>query len=89
LRRDIYTCDILAWCLFKKGQVQEAKTAIEEALRLGTQEAQIHYHAGMIYNALGDKPKAIKHLQWALEIAPEFDIIQSDIAQQTLAALKK
>jgi pentatricopeptide repeat protein len=89
LRRDIYTCDILAWCLFKKGQVQEAKAAIEEALRLGTQEAQIHYHAGMIYNALGDKQKATRHLQRALEIAPEFDIIQSDIAQQTLAALKK
>jgi pentatricopeptide repeat protein len=89
LRRDIYTCDILAWCLFKKGQVQEAKAAIDEALRLGTREAQIHYHAGMIYNALGDKQKARKHLQRALEIAPEFDIIQSDIAQQTLAALKK
>jgi tetratricopeptide (TPR) repeat protein len=88
-RRDIYTCDVLAWCLFKKGQIEEAKAAIDQALRLGTREAQIHYHAGMIYNALGDKPKATRHLHLALEIAPGFDIIQSDIAQRTLAALKK
>jgi pentatricopeptide repeat protein len=88
VRRDIYTCDILAWCLFKKGRLKEARAAIGEALRLGTREAQIHYHAGMIYNALGDKAQATKHLQLALEIAPAFDIIQSDIAQRTLAALK-
>jgi pentatricopeptide repeat protein len=87
-RSDIYTCDVLAWCLFKKGRLREAQTAIREALRLGTREAQIHYHAGMIYNALGDRPQARKHLQMALEIAPAFDIIQSDIARRTLAALK-
>lgn len=89
LRSDIYTCDVLAWCLFKKGLYAEARAAIEEALRLGTREAQIHYHAGMIYNALGDRRKATGHLRLALEIAPGFHIIQAEIARQTLAALTK
>lgn len=88
LRRDIYTCDVLAWCFLKKGETEAAKTAIAEALRLGTRDAQIHYHAGMIYNALGDKQRAVKHLQLALDIDPMFDVIQSDIARTILADIK-
>jgi pentatricopeptide repeat protein len=88
-RRDIYTCDILAWCLFKKGRFDEARAAIHEALRLGTREARIHYHAGMIYNALGDTAKAGRHLQRALAISPAFDLLQAEVAQRALAALKR
>ncbi len=89
LRADIYTCDALAWCLFKKGLLNEARQAITEALRLGTRDAQIHYHAGLIYHALGDREKAVKHLQLALEINPVFDVLHADIAQQTLAKAKQ
>ncbi|MCA1603430.1 MAG: tetratricopeptide repeat protein [Acidobacteria bacterium] len=84
VRADIYTCDTLAWCLFKKGEFAEARKAIEEALRLGTRDARIHYHAGMIYTALGDRRNGAKHLKRALEINPSFDVLQAEVARRTL-----
>lgn len=86
-RADIYTSDALAWCLYKKGQHAEAKTAIDEALRLGTRDATINYHAGMIYRALGKHREATKHLQLALKINPSFDVLQADVARQALREL--
>ncbi|HYO62162.1 MAG TPA: tetratricopeptide repeat protein [Pyrinomonadaceae bacterium] len=86
-RKDIYTCDTLAWALYKKGQFAEAKAAMDEALRLGTRDARLHYHAGMIARALGDAPAAAKHLRLALEINPAFDTLQADDARRTLAGL--
>jgi len=86
-RSDIYTCDALAWCLYKKGDFAEAKKAIDEAMRLGTRDARINYHAGMIEQALGNHNDAVKFLQLALEINPLFDILQADVAKQTLRAM--
>ncbi|HEX5887609.1 MAG TPA: tetratricopeptide repeat protein [Pyrinomonadaceae bacterium] len=48
-RKDIFTCDTLAWALFKNGKTQEAETLINEALRTGTKDARINYHAGVIF----------------------------------------
>ena len=87
LRSDIYTSDTLAWCLYKKGQLTEAKTAMDEALRLGTQDARLFYHAGMIEQALGNRRNAVKYLQFALKINPSFDILQAEAARQTLRAI--
>jgi len=86
-RSDIYTCDALAWCLYKKGDFAWAKRSIEEALRLGTRDARIHYHAGMIEQALGNRRDAAKHLQLALKINPLFDIRQAEVARQTLRVI--
>ncbi len=86
-RADIYTSDLLAWCLYKKGELAEAKTSIDEALRLGTRDARLLYHAGMIYKALGDAQAAAKHLKQALNINPSFDVLQADVARQTLRML--
>lgn len=86
-RADIYTCDALAWCLYKKGQLAEAKKSIDEALRLGTRDARINFHAGMIYRALGERLDATKHLQLALKINPSFDVLQADVAKQALRTI--
>lgn len=48
-RKDIFTCDTLAWALFKNGKTQEAKAMIAEALRTGTKDARIKSHAATIY----------------------------------------
>ena len=87
-RRDIYTADALAWCLFKKGRLTEAKAAMDEALRLGTRDPRLLYHAGMINNALGDRRAAAKSLKEALKINPSFDALQSDVARRTLLNIK-
>lgn len=86
-RSDIYTCDALAWCLFKKGDLAEARKSIDEALRLGTRDARINFHAGMIYQALGERRDAAKHLQLALKINPSFDVLQADVARQALRTI--
>ncbi|HVF27467.1 MAG TPA: tetratricopeptide repeat protein, partial [Pyrinomonadaceae bacterium] len=87
-RADIYTSDALAWCLYKKGQFAEAKAAMDEALRLGTNDPRLLYHAGMIANALGDRRNATKYLEQAVKINPSFDVLQSDVARETLTKIK-
>lgn len=87
-RKDIYTADIYAWCLYKKGRFDEAKTAITEALRLKNKDARIFYHAGMIEKALGNKKDAKQFLQKALQTNPAFDLLQAENAKLALAELK-
>ncbi len=86
-RNDIYSADTLAWILYKNGRFQEAKVAIDEALRLGTRDPQLLYHAGMISLSLGDKTTGSNYLKKALTINPSFDILQADIAREKLKAI--
>ncbi|MCA1591716.1 MAG: tetratricopeptide repeat protein [Acidobacteria bacterium] len=86
-RADIYTEDALAWCLYKNGQLAEAKASMEKALRLGTRDPRLLYHAGMIYNALGERRDAAKYLKLALRINSSFDVLQAGVAQHTLDSL--
>ena len=86
-RKDIYGYDALAWALFKNGRLGEAAEAMSQAMRLGTQEASLFYHSGMIYTALGESDLARRHLSRALELNPGFSIIQADNARRTLAEL--
>jgi tetratricopeptide (TPR) repeat protein len=87
-RKDIYTADIYAWCLYKKGDFQKAKTAIIEAMRLKTKEALFFYHAGMIEKELGNVKGAKDFLQKALRTNPSFDVLQADKAKAALEELK-
>lgn len=85
-RQDIFTCDLLAWALFKNGEVAAAKTAINEALRLGTKDARISYHAGMIFSGNGFRQAARKYLQQALA-NPALDVHHAAVAKQILAKI--
>ena len=86
-RRDIYGADALAWTALKAGKIDEARERSKEAMRLGTNDARIFYHAGMIERAAGDKRAARKYLRQALELNPKFQILQAEICRQTLASL--
>jgi tetratricopeptide (TPR) repeat protein len=86
-RRDIYGADALAWTALKAGRLAEAQTAIIDALRLGTRDARLYHHAGLIYHARGDRSQAVKYLKLALELNPGFDARQAEIARRTLQAL--
>jgi tetratricopeptide (TPR) repeat protein len=86
-QQDIYASDTLAWCLYKKGMLSEAKTYMDEAMRLKTGDARLLYHAGMIENALGNKSAARKNLAAALKIDPAFDLLQAEAAKRTLDSL--
>jgi tetratricopeptide (TPR) repeat protein len=67
-RRDVYAFDALAWVCFKRGEVQEAKLAMDRALAQGTQDAQLYYHAGKIYEAAHEPTTASHFLSQALAL---------------------
>ena len=89
VRHDIYTWDALAWALYKNGKYQEASDAIDNALRPGTRDALLFFHAGMIASRLGQTSQAKERLQTALQINPQFHVIYSDVARQQLKVLQQ
>jgi tetratricopeptide (TPR) repeat protein len=84
-RRDIYGADAVAWTALKAGRLPEAQAAIHAALRLGTRDARLYYHAGMVARAAGDKGSARAYLRRALKLNPQFDPVQAAVARQVLA----
>jgi tetratricopeptide (TPR) repeat protein len=89
VRRDIYAYDVLAWALHKNGRLHEALAAMTEALKLGTKDARLFFHAGMIYHHLGERGKAREYLRRALATNPYFHLLQMDIADRTLEELER
>ncbi len=87
-RHDIYGADAVAWTAFKRGNIPEAQVAMNEALRLGTQDARLFYHAGMIARAASDKKTAGEFLRRALSLNPHFDPLQSESARKALQELQ-
>lgn len=83
-RQDIYGADAVAWTALKAGRIDEAQPAIKQALRLGTRDARLLYHAGMIARAAGDRAAARDYLQRALALNPQFDPLQTPIARKAL-----
>ena len=88
-RQDIYAYDTLAWTLYRLGRFDEARAASDRALALGTPDAQLHYHAGLIAAAQGDAGRATTYLRRALELNPHFDLLQAEEARAALAELEQ
>ena len=86
-RKDIYAYDLLAWSLHKQGHDTDAARAMALAMKEGTQDAQLFYHAGMIEKALGHDEAARTHLTHALAVNAYFHPTQPAIARATLAAM--
>ncbi len=83
-RRDVYGADALAWAALKAAKLDEAQQAIKDALRLGTADARLFYHAGMIARAAGDRGAAMEFLRRALKMNRHFDPLQSRVAANAL-----
>lgn len=88
-RPSIYGADALAWALYQHGDYAEAQRYSQLALRLGTRDAAMHYRAGMIALALGDRTSARDLLRQALTINPYFSVRYAEPARQKLAELDK
>jgi tetratricopeptide (TPR) repeat protein len=87
VRRDVYTHDVLAWALYRNGRLQEALAEMTEALRLGTRDARLFFHAGLIHHALGQAEPARRYLEQALATNPYFHVLQADVARDVLVQL--
>jgi tetratricopeptide (TPR) repeat protein len=88
-RHDVYSFDTLAWVYYKKGRFADAQQAMTQALRLGTQDAVLLFHAGMIAKELRQVGQAKDYLQRALELNPSFSLRDGETARQTLAELEQ
>jgi tetratricopeptide (TPR) repeat protein len=87
-RPSIWAADVMAWTLYKKGAHQEALGYSQEALKLGTKDALLLFHAGMINYQLGNRQEARALLEQALSINPYFSVLYQDQAKGTLEELR-
>jgi tetratricopeptide (TPR) repeat protein len=88
-RPSIHAADALGWTLFRAGQYREAARYAGEALRLGTRDPLLHFHAGMIAFRLGDRGRAERHLSEALSINPNFSFLHREVAERTLERARR
>lgn len=70
-RRDIFTMDVLASAYLKDGRLADARTASDAALRTGTKDARILWHAAEIAAASGNLLRA----RQLLDQIPSIDTI--------------
>lgn len=89
LRDDIYAEDTLAWAAAANGHWQEAQRASQQAIRYGTEDALLLFHAGTIALHCGDRAAAIKQLTQALNLNPQFHYKYPDEARRVLADLEE
>jgi len=87
VRKDVYGYDAYAWALLAAGRTADAQTAIDQAQAVGTRDAKILYHAGMIALAAGRPTDAKTDLTAALALDPGFDPLGVTRARAALANL--
>lgn len=89
LRHDVYTTDTLAWAYSKAGRNAEADALMRQALSLGTRDARLFYHAGVIAWEQGNLPRAVHYLTQALRTNPYFHVLHADEARRLLETLPR
>lgn len=87
VRHDIYAWDTLAWALSRSGDLEEAAGCARQALRLGTQDPLLYFHAGMIDVQRGERQRALGHLRRAHDLNPGFSIVHRPVLERTLKEL--
>lgn len=81
-RSGITVADTVAWTLYQSGDYPEAKVMMDRALRLGTKNPLMFYHAAMIQYKLGNQQAALDYLDQALNLNPRFSLLYADSARQ-------
>ena len=84
---DIFTMDAVAWAAFRAGNLTRAVEASREALRTGTRDRTLLYHAAAIAAASGDRARARTLVTRALDGHPTFDLVLAPDAQALRASL--
>lgn len=81
-RPSIYGDDVLAWALARNGRCAEALRYSKRSLRLGTKDASLYFHRGMIERCLGRPAAAGRWFRRALDTNPSFSLIWADTARR-------
>ena len=69
------------------GQLDRARDAMKQALRTGTRDREILYHAAAIERASGNLTAARRLAAESIEGAPHFDVIAGPAAAALLQSL--
>ncbi len=85
-RGGIYVDDAYAWALYRVGRFDEASKASAQAMRLGTRDARLLFHAGAIAMAKGEPAQGRKLINDALALNPGFDMSGAEEARALLAS---
>ncbi len=80
----LHALETYAWALHKSGRSAEAIPYVEEAMRLNTGDAMVHYRAARIYAASDRIENAIHQLEQALEANLH---VESLVASKQAAAM--
>ncbi|HEY8218393.1 MAG TPA: tetratricopeptide repeat protein, partial [Acidimicrobiia bacterium] len=72
---NVYTADAFAWALVRAGDAAGARPLVDRALRLGTADALVHYHAAVVLDATGERASAASELQAAFARNPWFSFL--------------
>jgi tetratricopeptide (TPR) repeat protein len=83
----VRAADALAWALHRLGRDAEAGPYVDEALRLGSRDPLLRYHAGAVAAALGDAAAARRDLEFALTTDAGFSATGAVEARRLLATL--
>jgi tetratricopeptide (TPR) repeat protein len=79
-RPTVHAADTVAWGLARQGRCAEAKGYSKRALRLGTQDAALFFHRGMIDRCLGNRDVATRWFRRAVDLNPGFSVLWSPLA---------
>lgn len=71
--RNVDTFDALAWAFYQSEKYKDAADAMDKALRQRTADADVLYHAGLIYSRAGDARKGATYLRRASLANPKFN----------------
>jgi len=69
-RQDVWTLDAYAWALYANAKFRDADAAIQKAMAVGIQSAQIFDHAGHIAQKLNHDADASKYFALCLQSNP-------------------
>jgi tetratricopeptide (TPR) repeat protein len=84
-RPSIYGDDLLAWALARTGRCEEALPWSKRSLRLGTKDALLYFHRGMIERCLHRGSSATTWMRRALALNPHFSVRWSPVARRYAA----
>ncbi len=84
---NVFAADALAWALFRDGDAAGAVPFAEQAVRLGTADPVLQYHAAEVFAAVGDDVRAAEHLRQALRSGPAFSARHADAVSALAEAL--
>jgi tetratricopeptide (TPR) repeat protein len=86
-RRSVHVADVVGWTLYQRGDCRTADVYAHEALRLGTRDALMLFHAGMIAACAGERDRAIHLLSDSLTVNPYFSVRHAPDARRALQSL--